>query len=430
MSVSIPLYPETLFGYYLQLTALALGGWKGPVTGQIKVSSENYVNLVNTAINNIIQIRLGKQVSPNEVCNYLKGPRVYRSDSGFLKKADLPIPARIEPDKYWCVATMNYVNKVIEKQGPLDKTSYSLQPLRLLRATIYGTTRGVKRKEVEDLVKNTTIDSLGLGLIGGLASYIGSFKLKSKHNKRGEVYEYFLIPDGSSESLEYISEVLEAFHGTILGSDSLVDKIKKLAIIETKMNEKTHNKQETCKRKKEEEEEVTRTKGLSLDLATHFSTLVQALETVNMNVMLRGAIDKMMFERFLLVRNVAGGNRPQIMWISPLAVSQIVTEVKAKNAEEVLINLYKLAQKLASLHVTSNISEKSDKKKNKALDPASKCVNNIILYLWSGQLDFLAECSRELAVLFDETLENKNMKDLEYDVYRLLSNITRLTKLR
>lgn len=370
MSVTIPLYPETLFGYYLQLTALALGGWRGPVTGQIVINDPNeYVNLVENARNQTIWIRLGGLESRERVCERLKGPNLYGQDYGILRKVNLLGAKKGD----WCTATLNYVERVINSGRPLGG---SVSPLMLFRATIYGKSRGIKLGTVEDLAGSTTIDSIGLGLIGGLASYIGNFKLEDQ-------YEYFLIPDGSPDSIDDINGALEAFHGATLGLGSLVDRIRGLA---TSIKE-----------------------GLSLDLATYFSTLIHALEARDRSEKLRGLIDRMAFERVLLVRN-AIGDRPQIMWISPLTISQIVNEVKIKGAEEVLISLYKLAPK--------------------APDFISKCINLTILYLWSGQPDFLKECTRELAVLSDYTQEDVNMRNIAGNVNRLLSQMGRLAELK
>ncbi|MEM1936493.1 MAG: hypothetical protein QXD14_07235, partial [Sulfolobales archaeon] len=86
MSVNITLYPETLFGYYLQLIALELGGWSGPLTSQITFKNKDeYVDLVKRAIESVIRIRLGscvdfKKQIKKELCESLETPKLYGED--------------------------------------------------------------------------------------------------------------------------------------------------------------------------------------------------------------------------------------------------------------------------------------------------------------------------------------------------------------
>ncbi|MEM4677459.1 MAG: hypothetical protein QXY55_06180 [Candidatus Korarchaeota archaeon] len=419
MSVNITLYPETLFGYYLQLIALELGGWSGPLTSQITFKNKDeYVDLVKRAIESVIRIRLGscvdfKKQIKKELCESLETPKLYGEDYKTLKKVGLDHKTlkmvklkKVKPSIHWCIATLDYVERVINNGGPLQ---YQGSPLMLFRATVFGALRGVDLKEVKELAKNTTIDSIGLGLIGGLASFMGSFKLEKNE------YEYFLIPDGSPESIDYVSTVLEVFHGATLGLESLVYKIKKL--VATKESSESSKKVA----RKSESKGPTKLEGLSLDLATYFSTLIHVLRAVDTSMKLRGLIDAMAFEKFMLVRVDATGNRPQVMWTSPLAISQTVSEVKTKKAEIVLNSLYDLASEALDI-----IPELTPESASRLVSYISKCINHTILYLWSRQLDFLKECTRELGALSDYTLEHVNVRKLRATVHKVLSSIGRL----
>ncbi|MDM7275199.1 MAG: hypothetical protein P3X22_003640 [Thermoprotei archaeon] len=361
METKIPLYPETLFGYYLQLTALGLGGWTKPVSRVLVIDSEDYVRLVENAMNKIAymsRVELGAQGSYTSICEWLRGPKLYtagKSDIKILRNAGL----LGQQDKDWCTATVTYVIKVKQNKGPLG---IQCSPLMLHRATAYGKTRGVVLKDV-DKIATSTVDSVGLALIGGLASFLGNVKV------RDEWLEYLLVPDGSPESLENIDSVLEVFRGTATRARSLVDRINTLTSL--------------------------RAGGLSVDFATLFSAILQASEAVESAEGLMGLIRGMLFERYILARSSAGA-RPQVMWMSPLTISQIVENISSKKVVGFLRSLYGLASMAPRIR---------DNFRSEVESVVAECVNTSLLYFWTRQPEFLVICSRGLSILDDKARE-------------------------
>ncbi len=366
METKIPIYPETLFGYYLQLTTLGLGERVKPVSRILVIDSEDYVRLVDKAMNRIVRlsrVELGAQDSYTKICERLRGPRLYtagKSDIKILESAGL----LGQENRGWCRAAVTYVMKVKENRGPLGGRC---SPLMLHRATVYGKTRGATPKDVDRIVAST-IDSVGLALIGGLASFLGNVRI------RDDFFEYFLVPDGSQESLENVGSVLEVFHGVTTGAGSLTSRVITLS--------------------------SPIAGGLSMDSATLFSAILQASEAVESVGELMGLARGMLFERYILARSSAG-SRPQVMWMSPLTISQIVEDINLKGTVDFFRSLYRLASEAPK--VQGDLREIGN--------VIAECVNTSLLYFWTRQPEFLFICSRGLSILSD-TAEKQGLTSI------------------
>lgn len=362
MEVKVPLYPETLFGYYLQLVALGLGGWTRPVSRVLVIKSDEYVKLVENAMNAIVNlsgVELKAQDPYTKICEQLRGPRLYaagKNDIKILREAGL----LEQQDRDWCTAAATYVMKVKGNKGPLGG---QCSPLMLHRATAYGKTRGIALKDIDKIV-TSTVDTVGLALIGGLASFLGNVRVGDS------LFEYFLVPDGSSESLENVGSVLEIFHGVFSKTArSLVDRINALANLKAG--------------------------GLSMDFATLFSAILQTSEAVESAGELMGLIRGMLLERYILARSSVEA-RPQVMWMSPLTISHIVEDISVKKIVGFFRSLYGLASIAPKIR---------DKFRSEVESAVAECINTSLLYFWTRQPEFLAMCTRTLSILDDRAKE-------------------------
>ncbi|MFN3805376.1 MAG: hypothetical protein ACK4SY_09985, partial [Pyrobaculum sp.] len=252
----------------------------------------------------------------------------------------------------------------------------SCDSLALFKATVYSTEefRGAMARGIAD-----DINSVGLGLVGGLASFMGAVRIRDSR------YEYFIAPDGSYQSIVDTRGVLEAMYGKPIGIGDYIGKLSVLVNLEG---------------------------GISIDFATFFTAILQVSSAIEKKEALTSYVEGMSFDRYLLIRNVVS-QRPQIMWASPMNISQIVDIVSKKQAVQFLSGLYRMA--------TGRL--KDELLRRQVASAVGGCVNSAMLYFWSGQKDFLLNCARDLVLLSDRA-----PKDLSDAIGVVLSGVGRMLR--
>jgi len=119
----------------------------------------------------------------------------------------------------WCLATLIYLELTSSNQLSPSKRNVEAKPLTLMKASIFGKTRGGSApRKFEEAI---TLDSLGLALVGGLITLVSSF------NKADTRFELYVIPDSSPISLEHSKIAYSYLHGVTSGGETLNEVIRR-----------------------------------------------------------------------------------------------------------------------------------------------------------------------------------------------------------
>jgi len=368
--------PKHSLGFYLQLAAIGVGGLKDRLTRDFEAlifkDRREYVDFVESMLMAMVRSLIGREEADLcRICEKFQEcrgrgtregrPKLYRagvSDREILEKAGLG-SIRCAEEISWCSAALSYVERVRSSGGPLGGT---VSNIMLARTLVYGKLRDTM---TEIRGEETQVDSLGIMLIGGLFSLISTIRVN-----RG-LFELYLLPDGSPESLLLANTVYEAFLSGESRGRSFNRVLTDLMRLEV---------------------------GLSIDLATYIASLTYLSLTMKSMAELSGLTAREGFEKFLLARVESSGMRPQLVWMGPLTVSRALIAIRGK--ESILEDLWYLSG------ISYQLSRRKSKEKQNAgkrlASTVAKCYSNLALYLWTEGRDLLFECSRDLSEIADD----------------------------
>ena len=232
MTVVVDLLPPNMLGRRFQYAALSadsslVAAIDYPAGRAVFYSPDDYVSLVSILAEAIVArhtrrtnnngqasvVSIGRiQVS----CGSLDpGPRLYRSGQPDTRILEDTIykAARLQrgvPLCYnttskggqipaWTHAALTYASLVLNAGGPVGRTANRLPSLAI--ATLFSKQRGAGRPRKTGKV-NVSIDSLGLALLGGAASFMG------RESLTGSAVELYLLPDLVSKGYWDLSDRL------------------------------------------------------------------------------------------------------------------------------------------------------------------------------------------------------------------------------
>ncbi|MCX8165237.1 MAG: hypothetical protein N3D79_01365 [Acidilobaceae archaeon] len=412
--MSIPLLPMSTLGRSFQLLALALGDTEGQAkideeTDSIEFPSKDaYVRFVKNAYEALYDLQVGKvlllknDVPPNveeEMCGReeeeeeersekkgkrsqkerkeKKSPRLYGRDYSLsvitLQTQQKSIQTQQKSTlrdelrgRNVCQAATSYVRRVITEKGALGKFLEKL-PI-VLRATLYNEERpsmGIARKS-----NMIYLDSVGMAFLGMVASFVGT-----KKDLEEKEVEYYVVPTDLTDPT-YVFAVLQVL--------KLPGEEEKLPSIVQRLEENV---------------------GLSSDLATYLALLYRAIIAEEAGKNAFGLAEKAAYERFLIVKVMAGGNRPNVSWMAPLSLSVPLEVVREQRLERALKSIYDLIP----------FVEGGGSYKKRAKDVVRECFNSLALSIFTnvhsvGRKELLYKCSRASLVALREA-EEKDRED-------------------
>lgn len=357
-------------GRYFQLAALAAAGIKEVGDSLILPSGSDYKDLVVSAGENVMRAKLGQAVSladPQALCDSLQlvaklgSPKFYYNrsvDEKALTQAGLTRVCGQDTRGETRLIALSYIENVLRKGGPLSIDDVSV-PM-IFRVTLFSKTRGPVAAKVE----KTSADALGLAIIGALASFLDRV-LAGKDS-----FEYYLIPDGSRESMDYFVSVLEALGRPIPGAVALPDAIKNLVTAG----------------------------GFSIDMATYMAVILRATSALSYIQKVLSLAEQRVFESFILVRLNVKGNRPQMSWAGPLAVSETILRVASSP---------RLSFALRALYNSLTEAQQiPDERGEKCRSVVRECISALALSMMVSRGDttmpqLYFDCARNLSSLID-----------------------------
>ncbi|MEM1873275.1 MAG: hypothetical protein QXS85_00030 [Acidilobaceae archaeon] len=393
MSVVVDLMPPSTLGRYFQIAALSLGGLRAAESTLVFDSPRDYEDLVVRAGEKTLltKIRLdgGVSLSKQSICKLIEkaaeapSPRlnyIRQVDAEAVGSAGLNTVCGQEAGLRAMLNMLSYIEKVIDRGGPLMVRDVKI-PM-LFRATLFGKTRGPRRAEIE----RCSGDSLGLALVGAVASFMGRLRV------RDTTYEYFLLPDGSASSMENYWPALEVLGG-VLKIEHAPPSIPEVA------------------------RTLIEVSGASVDLATYMAALIRVLWADEFLERVSSLAEARAFESMILVRIDSSGNRPQMVWAGPLAISHTVRELAGDPG---------FRRALRELYVSSSIALRMQGRDGEhARKAVADCVNSLSLLVVSGHSEsvknqLLLSCSRSLAALADHLSESGAGQQLRERALRIL----------
>jgi len=366
----ITLLPEYMLGRFFQLTTLSL------YTSRLATTDEQQFNNIYThliedgfaylTLNDLQQLAelildmlaIKFEADKRDLCDiYKKGvkrePQFYRAgvgDGRIFKSLQL---TNFNPTQqcnislkndYYTVTTLSFIEAVLEKK--VNVVNVSDVPM-LLKALFYSYVRGSEKKEGKVYIDNV---SVALAVAGALISFTGKVIINEKS------YEHFIVPDGSSTSMSASALFYElVFRNTY---DKLRDLIKNFADLN----------------------------GVSL--ARAFLMAIASQITKIKDRKLDELLKENIAERYLGVR-IATGDRPDILWIAPITITDFInTRIK----QEIIDMLSSLASLIWKSKMEDEVLENLTK-------VVSTCVNSLTEYYFTNNLDALIECSRNVVIL-------------------------------
>lgn len=372
MAVKVDLLPSYSLGRYFQLAAIAF--FKPMPVGDSLVFDQatEYAQLVRLVLEKAIELKTGAKISVDpgrlcEVVNLIRDnvpePRFkYNAsiDTAFVTKLRLSEVSECElsPSSLSQLVAL-YVSRLLEDGVSSENAKLPM----LLRSTIFGKVRGPRTVEVEV----ASVDSIGLALLGALASFLGAVRIANSW------YEYYIIPDGSYESLRHFTPVVEVVGGALGRAQYSIPEVSRV---------------------------LANVGGLGLDLASYLAALVNVLrsaETAERALALAGS---RAFETLMLVRLESGGQRPNVTWVGSLAVSDPLVELSKRRLETAVGLLYRVAREV----------ERRGTQKTKAV--VSACVRSVAMAALtsvteSARVSYLLACARSLASLLDDDVSEE-----------------------
>lgn len=366
MAVKVDLLPSYSIGRYFQLAALALSGsW--PIRESVVFSqASDYAKSMRVALERIAELKVGDKVSvaPDRACEALEAlcERIAwpKFAYNYSVDADVARKLRVEEVKGCEVSAANvchlavvYVERLLRGEVSDERVKLPM----LLRSTIFGKIKGPHAAEVEE----AGLASVGVALLGVLASYLGAVRIGDSR------YEYYLLPDGSHRSLKYFTPVAEVLGGVMGEAQYAIPEVSRV---------------------------LTSVGGLSIDLASYLATLMNVLRSAETAEKALGLASSRAFESLLLARLEVSGNRPQVLWVGSLAVSDALLDLVRERLDATLVRLYRLVQRAERARIEHLAAA------------ASVCVNSaatatLATVAESARVSALLDCARSLASLLD-----------------------------
>lgn len=350
MSVNIEILDERSIGRNYQLVAIGtvineidekIGSSliKAIETGKTKISLDDYKTLAN-AITQFLQ----NYVCPCKDEEKLY-PTLYRAGKG-----DQKILREVGLVDFTCKSLIDYNNSGQLIQRHDERTDLPI----ILRSYVFSRYRDIA--EVED----TNIASLYLALAGVHISLIG------RARKGDKLYELYLVPDGSAESIKESRKLYSLLYATGI-------KERPWSYLRN----------------------LTKLEGISFEISTLLSLMLYIYESITYVQKLDlistyGGV----FEKFKLI-NVVPEYRPLIAWERPLAISRYLTLLETMGTTRILRLLYNCTIDSIGLgEVVSNIE-----------GIASFCISDIFNYFESGSYDVLVHCAGSIVRLLEKLRE-------------------------
>ncbi|MCX8196628.1 MAG: hypothetical protein N3F67_06125 [Acidilobaceae archaeon] len=367
MSVSIPLLPMHTLGRNFQLLALALGDKEGQAkiraeTDSIEFpSADAYVRFVKNTYEALYRLHVGKvRLLEREVPEGVEGevcgrgsPQLYGNDQKHTYLAGKTV----------CARATSYVRAVM-RGGPLKQ----LVPLPyVLRATLYS-----KERPSMPIKDKVSLDSVGMAYLGMVGSYVG----------RKEDIEYYLVPADVTDPA-YVFAVLQVLK--MPAGEELPVIVRKLEDI-----------------------------NLSTDIATYLGFLLKALKAEEAGMNAFGLAREAAYEKFLVVKVRAAGNRPDVTWAAPLSLSVPLEMTREQQLQEALKSVYILAS-----------SARRGKDRERAEDVVRECFNSLALSIFTnvhpvGREELSYRCIRAAIVAFQDDETSGPLKGLTGKIIRAL----------
>lgn len=379
MSVIIDLLRTGTLGHYFQLAALALAS-KGVVIGHKKTSlvlsgKQDYADLIRDIAEKIIYLKTGKSVSINQhnICSIvssvgnIRSPRFFYNsqvDGKAMSQMNIGSLCGTQRKDMFSLA-LSYVEGVLKAGGPMGIRDVSVPSL--FRVTIFTNPR-------DGTQQGTTVanaDSIGLAMLGSLASFVGNVRMNDNN------FEYFMVPDSSHVSMHEYSGIAEVMWGRISCNITVPD-------IHDAISQIVSNSQ------------------ISIDIATYIAAVLRAHVAARCVQKALSYAKERTYESLLVVRIESSGNRPQMYSAGSLSISDALTRLG--NRADVLSTLYDM------LEVTQRLRSYDDERLAKSA--TSICINSLSLAVLTAVSDEVTEqlfldCSRALASAIDRLSEKE-----------------------
>lgn len=241
--------------------------------------------------------------------------------------------------------------------------------------------------------KKTNVISLLVAVVGAVTSLTAAFNLEKKQ------VEIYIVPDGTTESLEYAG----LFYNLMYSS---------------KVNRKVNRVINDIVRAKE----LT---GISVEQALLMAVMFHALQDLDITLELKKVEG---FEKFLLVK-VAAERRPQVIYATPITLTSRfeallqsfrATVLDESDKWEVLLGVL---ENIDSLIVSLLSQRVMDEAVRRVLaESASSCLNELYMFTESWETSCLLSCSSDLVRLYASATSKE--PELEERVMMLLRRIS------
>jgi len=344
----------------------------GITTGSIELASGEY-ELIRTKLSEYLQL----------VCmDDKKTPKTYRAGkpkdrdilvrAGILRKEDSSSGKKRTRKNILCERLVEALRSL-----PVEKSSSTVPVPMFLRTYMFSYYRHLSK------IQEISVASLLLALTGSVVSLIS----KIQNN------EVYIIPDASTTSVMYSRVIYDLFY--LARQRGAVD-------YESVLNN------------------IVGLGGVSVDQAILMSLLIWLSHIKDVGGRLASSIDDALeasaFESFTLVRIDSSGYRPLLASATPATVSFVIRKLSARGSLEILPAINSL---ISSKGIGGEIGDH-------VKSTSSKCLNQLFMYIETGFVDHLLECSRDLVTLVDKISGNQKTRSIESSARRVLYHLSRL----
>jgi hypothetical protein len=344
----------------------------GITTGSIELASGEY-ELIRTKLSEYLQL----------VCmDDKKTPKTYRAGkpkdrdilvrAGILRKEDSSSGKKRTRKNILCERLVEALRSL-----PVEKSSSTVPVPMFLRTYMFSYYRHLSK------IQEISVASLLLALTGSVVSLIS----KIQNN------EVYIIPDASTTSVMYSRVIYDLFY--LARQRGAVD-------YESVLNN------------------IVGLGGVSVDQAILMSLLIWLSHIKDVGGRLASSIDDALeasaFESFTLVRIDSSGYRPLLVSATPATVSFVIRKLSARGSLEILPAINSL---ISSKGIGGEIGDH-------VKSTSSKCLNQLFMYIETGFVDHLLECSRDLVTLVDKISGNQKTRSIESSARRVLYHLSRL----
>jgi len=319
------------------------------------------------------------------------GPKLYKAgkpdDAGILREAGLQPPTGKEGGS-WRDSLTSYFEKIAGEDSNIGNL---LKPCNkypmLTRAYLFSLTRG-SMVELKD--KDTECLSVALAMAGAYISLVA-----------GGESEIYVVPDGSLNSVRKGSLTYSILLAEWLDPEKPPHRLSDLIGYFTGIGNSSPDI------------------SLLLALLSHVLFYKDKVGT---------SIEPEIFNGYRLVRIVAG-NRPQIMWSTPLTmISKVLaSEEASKRLARVLSGLSELSELASSMSNKAKRSKAVGTGSKKVEDVVGMCLGSVYRYIETWSLDQLVECASGLSRLAS-SVSNDIQKDIKTHAKETLKAISCLTQ--